>query len=461
MEKYFNTGTHMHSRANPSDNIYSTVSTGNNMGDSAGNEVGTDISLERVPGLIPPGNLLSTRASWLKWYAALKRILPIYIGIHLAIFVMSCLAFLFTVKDFSSQNMPIATLWQQWHYWDTSNYLHVALGGYVTLHQTAFFPLYPLLERALMVITHDPLVAGLIISNTAELVMFTVLYRLVEEDFNGERAYHAVLYFAIFPSAFFFSAAYTESLFLCLSIFSFYHIRHGQWWLAGLFGFLASLTRPDGMFLLVPFCYEYLRRIWQQQEKPSCSILSREQIIKLLKAIRIDILSGLCIPAGIALYAAYCYYQFHDPLAFVHAHADWARSLHLPGWSILKSMRELARDGFLSFLTMRNLIDLGADLLVLALIVLGFIGPWKLPKNLWVYGIYAALPYIYFQLFPIGGSILYPLESMSRFVLEVFPAFIVLAGMSKYRTLHQSYCLVSGAILFFLLTQFLTGHWVV
>jgi len=110
---------------------------------------------------------------------------------------------------------------------------------------------------------------------------------------------------------------------------------------------------------------------------------------------------------------------------------------------------------------MRNLIDLGADLLVLALIVLGFIGPWKLPKNLWVYGIYAALPYIYFQLFPIGGSILYPLESMSRFVLEVFPAFIVLAGMSKYRTLHQSYCLVSGAILFFLLTQFLTGHWVV
>ncbi len=87
----------MHSRANPSDNIYSTVSTGNNMGDSAGNEVGTDISLERVPGLIPPGNLLSTRASWLKWYAALKRILPIYIGIHLAIFVMSCLAFLFMI----------------------------------------------------------------------------------------------------------------------------------------------------------------------------------------------------------------------------------------------------------------------------------------------------------------------------------------------------------------------------
>lgn len=456
----------MHASTNSSDNTYSTVSVGDGTTNCAGKEASADIPLDSaspqerdLTERIPASKPLSARASWLKWYAALKNILPIYVAIHLAILATSCLAFLFTVKDFSSQSMPIATLWQQWHYWDTSHFTHIALQGYATLQQAAFFPFYPLLERSLMTVTQSPLIAGLLISNVAELVMFVVLYRLVEEDFNGERAYHTVLYFSIFPTAFFFSAAYSESLFLCLSILSFYHIRHGRWWLAGLFGFLASLTRPDGMFLLVPFCYEYLRRIWHQQGESLRSILSGKHKTRLLKAIRFDILIGLCFPAGIALYAIYCYYQFHDLLAFVHAQAYWSRFLHFPGWGILKSMWLIAHGSILSFLTMRNLIDLGADLLILALIVLGFIGPWKLPKNLWVYGIYAVILYIYFQFFPKTDT-LYPLESASRFVLEIFPAFIVLAGMSKYRTLHLSYCMISGALLFFLLTQFLTGHWV-
>ena len=457
----------MHLSTDSSDNKYSTVHRGDNKASSIGKVTSTDIPLDSMRQ--PEGNLAgissadkthSSRASWLKWYAALKHILPVYIAIHLAIFVTSCLAFLFTVKDFSPQGLPIYTLWQQWHYWDTSNFSHIALHGYFQLHVAGFFPLYPLLERVLMFGTHDPLVAGLIISNVFELIMFTALYRLIEEDFNGERGYYTVLYFAIFPSAFFFSAAYSESLFLCLSILSFYYIRHGRWWLAGLFGFLASLTRPDGVFLLVPFCYEYLSRVWQQQGAGYPLMLSREQITRLLKGIRFDVLIGLCIPAGIALYAAYCYYQFHDPLAFVHAHADWNRTLHFPGWGILKSTEALFRDGFLSFLTMRNAIDLGADLLIFTLITLIFIGPWKLPISMWSYGLYAAIIYLYFQLFPIGIS-LYPLESMSRFVLEIFPAFIMLARISKYRTLHLSYCMMSGAILFFLLTQFLTGHWVI
>jgi hypothetical protein len=453
----------MHLFTDSSENTYSTVHPGDDMTSSAGAIAITDIPVDTalqagdLEGTTPADKQILDRPSWRKWYAALKHILPVYIAIHLAIFVTSCLAFLFTVKDFSPQGLPIATLWQQWHYWDTSNFTHIALFGYYQLHVAGFFPLYPMLERLLMFVTHDPLAAGLIISNIAALIMFTALYRLVEEDFNGERAYYAVLYFAIFPSAFFFSAAYSESVFLCLSILSFYHSRHGRWWLAGLFGFLASLTRPDGMFLLAPFCYEYLRRIWLQQGGMS---LSGEQIIRLLKGIRFDILIGLCIPAGVALYAAYCYYQFHDPLAFVHAHADWNRSLHFPGWSIVKSIVELTRDGFLSFLTMRNAIDLGADLLVLGLIVLIFIGPWKLPKSMWSYGLYAVIIYLYFQFFPVSNTD-YPLESMARFVLEVFPAFIMLARISKYRTLHLSYCMVSGAILFFLLTQFLIGHWVI
>lgn len=456
----------MHPSTGSSDNTASTVQPTNDMADS-GNPTSTELPLESTVNAeenlaeqSSTGKSDAAKASWRNWYEALKGILPIYIAIHLAIFVTSCLAFLFTVKDFSPQGLPIATLWQQWHYWDTSNFSHIALYGYYQLHVAGFFPLYPILERLVMFVTGSPLVAGLIISNVAGLFMFTALYRLVKEDFDGNRAYFTVLYFAIFPSAFFFSAAYSESLFLCLAVLSFYHMRHGRWWLAALFGFLASLTRPDGMFLLAPFCYEYLSRLWQQQGETTPSLFSKGQIIRLVKGIRLNILIGLCIPAGIALYAGYCYFRFQDPLAFVHAHAAWNRTLHFPGWGILKSIKAITYASFLSFLTMRSAIDLGADLLMFVLIVSIFIGPWRLPKSMWSYGIYAAIIYLYLQLFPVGNTD-YPLESMSRFVLEIFPAFIMLARISKYRTLHLSYCMVSGAIFFFLLTQFLTGHWVI
>jgi Gpi18-like mannosyltransferase len=440
----------------PSDNIHSTVSTRDDTANSEG--INSELSLEAarpISGRIPP----PIKTFWQNWSPALRNVLPIYVVIHLGILVINCLAFLFVVPDSSPQILPVATLWQQWHYWDTAHFINIAQHGYTGLYQMAFFPLYPLLERGAMTVTQDPLLAGLLISNIAELVMFVALYRLIEEDFNGERAYYGVLYFAIFPSAFFFSAAFTESLFLSLAILSFYNIRRGRWWPAALFGFLASLTRPDGLYLLVPFCYEYFRRIWQQQGESPLSIFPRDQIIRLLKGTRFNILIGLCLPAGIVLFMGYGYYQFHDPLAFVHAHAYWNRSLHFPGWNMVQAMLVIVHHRFVSFLAMRSAIDLGANLFVLVLILSMFIGPWKLPKTLWSYGFYAATIYLYFQLFPRADGLL-PLESMARFLLEIFPAFIMLARISKHRTLNMCYCIVSGALFFFLLTQFLTGHWV-
>jgi hypothetical protein len=46
-------------------------------------------------------------------------------------------------------------------------------------------------------------------------------------------------------------------------------------------------------------------------------------------------------------------------------------------------------------------------------------------------------------------------------MLEIFPAFIILAAIGKTRMLHLNYLLIAGSIGFFLLTQFLIGHWIV
>jgi hypothetical protein len=395
---------------------------------------------------------------WQKWYAAFRGVWPVYLAVHLAIFVISCLAFLFSAQDFSGNVLPVASLWQQWQHWDANFYVNIATQGYTTRQEMAFFPLYPLLVRGVMFVTHNPIIAGILVSNMAELVMFTVLYRLVEEEFGKERSYYTVLYFAIFPSAFFFSGIYTESLFLCLSVLTFYQLRHGRWFLAGICACFASFTRPDGIYLIIPFCYEYLSRIWQQQDLSLRAFLVRKRMLAFLKGIRWDICFGVCFFGGILLFMIYGLVHDHDLLAFVHAHKYWTRQTAFPGWGMLKSAWAVLNHGFLSFTGLHNLLELGTDAFVLLIIVLMFVGPWKFSPKLWGYGFYSLALFLYFQSVPVAGT--FPLESMERFLLEVFPAFILFSSLSKYRSVHLSYCLVASALLFFMLAQFLTHHWI-
>ncbi len=273
--------------------------------------------------------------------------------------------------------------------------------------------------------------------------MLIVLYQLVSEDFDDERAQRTVLYLSVFPMAFFFAAAYTEALFLCLILLSFYNMRRGQWWLAALFGFFASLTRSAGVFLLLPFCYEYLSQCQFQ-----------------LKNIRFSVVSAVLIPAGVGVFALYCYTRFGDVLAFSHAQAHWGRQLTVPWWGIEHALLEVKHNSLLSWPTLHSLLDLVPNLFVLALIILSMVGPWRLPRTYWSYCIYAAVVYLFIQLFPLNWAA-YPVMSFGRYMLGIFPAFIVLATLGKYRTLHLIYLTVAGSTLVCLLTLFLMGRLVI
>ena len=298
-----------------------------------------------------------------------------------------------------------------------------------------------------MLLTGGPFRAGLLISNLAYLVLLAVLYRLVWEDFDQEHASRTILYLAVFPTAFFFVAAYNESLFLCLALLSFYYMRRERWWLAGAFGLLASLTRSAGPLLLLPFLYEYLR-----------------QRSFNLKKMRFDVVSSALIPAGLALFALYCYVKFHDALAFSHAQRiAWNREFHAPWYGLISSFTIIVSgglDGMLSFNSIHNVIELSAGLLMLGLVVLCFVGPWKFSSDKRSYALYAAVFYLFSLIFPVssGGG---PLAALSRYVLEIFPAFIVLAMMVKKQQHSLYYTMFSVSILAFLLLQFLTGHWVI
>ncbi|WP_376794509.1 mannosyltransferase family protein [Thermogemmatispora sp.] len=388
-------------------------------------------------------------AGWRSWASACKAILPAYLLSHLIFAIITYLAPLFKLPNFSSQTLPLRSLLQSWQHWDAGHYILIATGGYRLWWQTAFFPLFPLMEHLLGSLIGDVHLAGLLIANAAGLVLLTVLYRLLAEDCLPALAERVVFFYVLFPSAFFLAAAYSESLFIALALLSFYQLRHQHWWWAGLYGFLAALTRSAGLLLVIVFAYEYLSQHgWR------------------LRALRLDLLAGALIPLGTALFALYCYQRFADPLAFAHAQAVWHRQLEFPGRSILLTALAFLRRPSLSFDMIHNAYDLACVLLILILVVLCLVGPWKFPRDSRSYAIYALTFFVFSILWPTANSGA-PLNAFPRYMLTVVPAFVPLArlaageGWLRQHLVERFYPALSVSLLSFALFQFLTGGWMV
>ena len=143
--------------------------------------------------------------------------------------------------------------------WDSVWYLTIAHSGYAHIRERmAFFPLYPALIHVLGWIVRSRLLAGVLISLVAFAIALYLLQQLVRLDFGEEVAPTTVLLIAFCPMAFFFSAVYTESLFLALSVGSIYAARRERWALCGVLGLLAALSRNGGIALILPTAVIYL-----------------------------------------------------------------------------------------------------------------------------------------------------------------------------------------------------------
>jgi hypothetical protein len=145
--------------------------------------------------------------------------------------------------------------------WDSVWYLQIAHSGYDhdPLHlRSTFFPLYPMMVRGLGVVVRSDLIAGVLISLACFVIALVLLYRLVALELDAERARICVMLIAFCPMAYYFSAVYTESLFLALSVGCVYAARTGHWAQAALLGALASASRNTGVLLVVPIVVLYL-----------------------------------------------------------------------------------------------------------------------------------------------------------------------------------------------------------
>lgn len=153
-------------------------------------------------------------------------------------------------------------LWPVVRY-DVVWYMGIAEHGYgYKLGSTAFHPLFPLLMGVVgRLLGGHYLAAGWLIAQVCCVVMLVVLYRLVLLDYDEATARRATLFLIGSPLGFAFLLPYTESLLLLCIVGSFYAARHGRWWLAGVAGAGAALTKQPGVVVVFPLLWE----LWRQR----------------------------------------------------------------------------------------------------------------------------------------------------------------------------------------------------
>jgi hypothetical protein len=395
------------------------------------------------------------------WWKATLAILPTFLITRFIFLLLSYFGgVLFFVKNYVPTVIPFHTILYHWYYWDAKRFTDIATRGYTSLDYAAFFPLYPALIHAFTVLTHrDVLESSMFISNVAFLGMLIVLYRFVAVEFDKETAQRTALYISIFPTALFFFAGYNESLFLLLTLLCFYTLRRGSWWLAGLFGLLATLTRSSGIFLALIFVCEYLRQNWPQLREAWQHKQLSDKIRPLLQLPAV-----LLIPLGLAIYSYGLYRRFQKPFAFIEAQKFWREGLTFPLYAPLATLKKILTLPFFTFTTVHNIIDFSAAVLFAALLVLCFVGPEKIKRSQWTFPLFGLLILVTTMLYPNlprPSGIYDPLASTQRLVLEAFVGFIILARYGRRPWFNQLYLLISLPLLAFLTLQFMTGHWTV
>jgi Mannosyltransferase (PIG-V) len=340
--------------------------------------------------------------------------------------------------------------------WDSVWYLAIAGGGYGDGAREAFFPLYPILARVTGLPLGSALLGGVVASTALLGVALVLLHRLVALDHSRAVARNAVLVTALFPMSFFFSAVYSESLFLALSVGAIYAARRDRWALAGALGGFGALTRSAGVVLLVPLLILYLWDTGSLRRRP--------------RVPGPEVLWLALVPAGLGLYCAYLQLAGYDALAPFHAQEVWFRSFAGPfvgardgvvaAWQGARQLLSGAREpvfftasGDDPFVAARHNLEL---LTWLGLAVAATIGALRrLPVAYGAYVVAAlALPLSY----PVEPQ---PLMSLSRFVAVLFPLGIWLAVWMTGRVWRERLVLAAFAGGLVVYTGiFATWHWV-
>lgn len=339
-----------------------------------------------------------------------------------------------------------------WAHWDGFKYLSIAGQGYTAPDLAAFYPLYPFLIRLITTILFGGQVnfitlslSGVFLSLLFSLVGVVWLRKLVLLDYSPEIAQRTILYILLFPTAFFFQAVYTESLFLALTVGAFLFARRKRWGLALLLTALAVLTKNQGLFVALALLAEYFKqRDW-----------------KFNKIDRQILYFGLPLTAELG-WLALNWLAYGSPLAFLAVNQTyWDR---YPAWP-WETLGTAFSQVFASFNGLNSdthtlsqaVLELPSLLLFLGLtgVLAHRVYKHKIPLAYLIFTVGCGLQAL------IAPRIGAPLYSFPRFLLVLFPIFIMLASLTIPRpVIHRVYLIISLILLLMATCIFCLGYWI-
>jgi Dolichyl-phosphate-mannose-protein mannosyltransferase len=338
-----------------------------------------------------------------------------------------------------------------WLHGDAAWFVGIAQHGYQRNGGEVFYPLYPLLLAGVArVIGHAWVAAGILVSLAACATAFVLLHRLAARLIGEDGARRTVLYLAVFPMSLFLQAPYSEALYLLLAVATFLLAEDERWLPAATAAGLATLTRIAGVALLPPL-------LWMAWRSPD----RRRALVSLV-----------AVPVLAALYPLWLQLRLHAPRSEFSNEAGWNRHFSHAGplgglwqaaratWAGIEQLATAstthrywngATNADPLYVAAHNLEDVAFFVLFA---VLGVVAWRRLgaPYALFVLGS-LLIPLT----FPAGG---YPLLSMPRFTLVLFPAFIAGATLTSDPRRERAVLGLSALLLGVAVVQWSAGYWV-
>ncbi len=208
--------------------------------------------------------------------------------------------------------------------YDCGWYVRVAQAGYGadsqfgdfgSLPNYAFFPLFPLLLRAALLIAPSvPFLLGMLLTNALFWAFVLVSARYVERVRPGIDPALWVIFAITFPFSYVFSAIYTEALFSLLLVAAVWMLAERRPLACAVLTALLCATRPTGVLLLVPIGIERMQHLWAGRARTDRVALAGETLLPLAIA-----------PLGLSIYMFWQYQQTGDAMAFSHVQILWDR----------------------------------------------------------------------------------------------------------------------------------------
>lgn len=326
--------------------------------------------------------------------------------------------------------------------WDAGWYYGVARDGYrydpgAAANNIHFYPLYPLLAGFLGRLTQIPLFqVGIGISLASLLGALLILANLQAEERRRERIFPGIAALLLFPTSFYFASFYTESFFLLTTVAAFWAAQRGRWLVAGLAGAAASLTRLNGILIVVPIAWF----VWRAAGGKWRS-LSPSHAFALAGPL-----------AGAAVFPLYLWQRFGNPFLYFSFRSENTGWPHRPqpAWKLFVGIADELRAGLVGTGRIRlGFLAALATFLLFLVLTAGLFRRREIPEAL-----YAASTLL---LLVNSGS----LEAIERYVLPLFPCFFLLGDVLRRRpVLALLYAFGSIALLVTFLFRLVRWKWV-